>query len=234
MTARDKPLRGSSPATLQSPSLTDALTAALRERIISGAIAAGERLTEAWVTESFAVARPTAKAALERLVGQGLLRRGARKSAIVPTLTRLDIEDIYLGREVVELRVVETLASTATVPREASRALRAMERAAEDAEYLEHVEADIGFHRALVAAIGSPRLQLMHETIMGESQLCIAQVQGRDLADLGTIARSHAAILDAISSGVPAEARAALLADLARARDSLISLLSESDRQTPG
>ena len=55
-------------AVLQSVSLIESLSAALRAEIISGAIPPGAQLTEAWVTEHFAVARPTAKSGLDRLI----------------------------------------------------------------------------------------------------------------------------------------------------------------------
>ncbi|MCU1580125.1 MAG: hypothetical protein JWP19_2329 [Rhodoglobus sp.] len=210
------------PGQLETPSLTDSLSAALRERILSGEVASGTRITEAWVTAEFAVARPTAKASLERLTKDGILRKGARKSAIVPTFSAEDIRDIYYSRESVELRAVLTLTETKTVPEEARRALRSMERATEDADLVDHAEADITFHRALVEAVRSPRLQRMHETIMGEAQLCIAQVQRSKLTDLEMVTREHSAILVAVASGDSIQASLALGADLHGARDRLL------------
>jgi DNA-binding GntR family transcriptional regulator len=203
-------------------SLTDSLSAALRRQIISGAIKPGSKLTEGWVAQTFSVARPTAKAGLDRLNSEGLLRRGQRRSSVVPLLTEDDVTDIYLSREVIEMKSVSILAARSEQPDAVRKALRAMRQAAEDGDYMEHVEADILFHRELVRAVGSSRLVRMHETIMGEAQLCIAQVQAHRLTHLSAIAREHASIFDALGAGDVEAATAALAADLGDARNRLL------------
>jgi DNA-binding GntR family transcriptional regulator len=213
---------------LEPVSLTDSLSAALRSRIISGELAPGQKLTENWVATTFQVARPTAKAGMDRLTTEGLLRRGAHRSAVVPLLTRDDITDIYFSREVVEAQAVLTLTANRDSPGEARKHLREMELAAEDKRFLEHIEADIAFHRALIVATGSPRLKRMHETIMGETQLCIAQVQAHKDSDLVAIAREHAGILRAIRTGDPTKASNVLKRHLHGARDRLMSSLSSA------
>lgn len=210
---------------LDAPSLTDAVATALRARIIAGALPPGERITEGWVAQEFSVARPTAKASLDRLTGQGLLRRGPRKSAVVPLFSREDVRDIYFSREAIELPSVAMLAATRTVPGRATKALLSMQHAASQADYIEHIEADIEFHRGLVAGTGSLRLIRMHETIMGEVQLCIAQVQKSAHTDLGEVTRDHSAILDAIADGDSDRAAAALTTDLLGASEGLMAEL---------
>lgn len=208
---------------LGSPSLTESLSDALRQQIIRGEVAPGLRLTEAWVANRFDVARPTAKAGLDRLVAEGLLRRGPRRSSIVPQLSTEDIRDIYFSREPVETLAVRTLAETRTVPAEAQQALNMMRVAAEQALHSDHTEADVAFHRALVAAAGSPRLQRMHGTVMGEAQLCIAQVRRTASTDLVELTARHAAIVEAIREGDGTIAEAAMRADLHGCRDMLLA-----------
>lgn len=208
---------------LGTPSLTESLSAALRQRIIRGEIAPGLRLTEAWVAENFDVARPTAKAGLDRLCAEGLLRRGPRRSSVVPSLSADDIADIYFSRQPVETQAVRTLAERQLPVGDVRRALARMRLAAAESAYADHTEADITFHKALVAATESDRLQRMHATVMGEAELCIAQVRRNASTDLGLLTARHAAILDAIASGNPDLAEEALLADLHGCRDMLIA-----------
>ena len=217
--------------TLESASLTDALTDALRKQIISGDIPPGEKLSEIWVAHRFAVARPTAKAGLDRLTNEGILRRGARRSAVVPRLSAGDVADLYFSREPIESCAVVTLASRSLVPPNAERALTLMRMAAEQGRHTDHTESDIALHRALVTATGSERLRRMHETVMGETQLCIAQVRAHAGLDLPGLTDRHAAILEAIRSGDQAAAVAALQFDLHTCRDALLSDIATASRR---
>lgn len=219
---------------LENTSLTDSLSDALRHEIIGGDIEPGQRLSEQWVAERFDVARPTAKASLDRLVNEGLLRRGRHKSAYVPRLSASDIEDIYLSREPVESLSVRLLATDSLVPPDAERAMTLMTAAAELGQPAEHTEADVALHRALVAATGSRRLRRMHETVMGETQLCIAQVRSHADVDLVTLTASHAAILAAIRAGDGQAAVDALHHDLDSCRDMLLADLSKRDSRAHG
>lgn len=207
---------------LGASTLADSLSEALRKQIISGEVPPGIKLTEAWVAARFEVARPTAKASLDRLTAEGLLRRGPRRSSVVPKLSSDDVNDIYFSRGPVESTAVRSLAERADVPPEADRALTLMRVAAEHRDHSGHTEADVDFHRALVAAISSPRLQRMHQTVMGEAQLCIAQVRTAASVDLAALTDSHAAILDAIRAGDADAAAKALYADLEGCRLALL------------
>lgn len=208
---------------LAATSLTESLSAALRAQILKGEVPPGLRLTEAWVAERFDVARPTAKAGLDRLCAEGLLRRGPRRSSVVPQLSAEDITDIYFSRQPVETLAVRTLAASRIAPPDAQRALNLMRLAAEQSAHTDHTEADVAFHRALVAATASQRLQRMHASVMGEAQLCIAQVRRNASTDLTELTGRHAAILDAIASGEPDAAEAALRIDLEGCRDMLLA-----------
>lgn len=208
---------------LVTATLTESLSDALRTQILKGEVPPGLRLTEAWVAERFNVARPTAKAGLDRLCAEGLLRRGPRRSSVVPQLSADDIADIYFSRQPVETLAVRTLAGSRNAPPDAQRALNLMRLAAEQSAHGDHTEADVAFHRALVAATASQRLQRMHDSVMGEAQLCIAQVRRNASTDLTELTARHAAILEAIADGEPDAAEAALLVDLDGCRDMLLA-----------
>jgi DNA-binding GntR family transcriptional regulator len=214
---------------LENTSLTDSLCEALRRQIITGEIEPGQKLSEVWVASYFQVARPTAKAGLDRLTNEGLLRRGRRQTAVVPQMSPQDVIDIYFAREPVEAHAVRTLAEQSTVPPDADRALALMKMAAQMDHHADHTNADISLHRALVAATSSVRLQRMHETVMGEAQLCIAQVRNHVGLDLGGLTAVHGAILDAIREGDPDGAVRALQRDLHGCRETLLSDIAERE-----
>jgi DNA-binding GntR family transcriptional regulator len=151
------------------------------------------------------------------------LRRGQRKTAFVPLLSSEDVRDLYLSREPIERTAVDILTRQAHVPPEAELALEEMQRATVANNVATHSEADIALHRALVSATGSSRLRRMHELVMGETQLCIAQVRRNAGLDLAELTKAHRAILEGIASGDPERATAALLHDLHGCRDLLMA-----------
>jgi DNA-binding GntR family transcriptional regulator len=86
------------PADLSTVTVVDAVMQAIRADISVGDYAPGTRLSEQDIADRFSVARPTAKAAIERLVEVGLLRRTANKTAEIPVLSSEDILDLYRFR----------------------------------------------------------------------------------------------------------------------------------------
>jgi DNA-binding GntR family transcriptional regulator len=214
---------GTSRFTLAPSSVIDALYESLRQRIINGEVAPGEKVTEARVVGEYSVARPTAKACLERLTSVGLLRRTAHRTAVVPELDEAEILDLYFARDSIERRAVQRLAEIGTVPAEARTAQDRIERAVAEKVFADQVEADIVFHSALVDAVGSKRLSRMHGVIMGEVHLTMGQFQAHSATDPRTVAAEHVAILSAIEAGEPTAAADHLSAHLRAAQERLVA-----------
>lgn len=186
--------------TLHSISLPDAVYRALRESIVTSEYLPGSEVTELAVSKRYSVARPTAKAAVERLVSEGLLSRSAHRSARVPILGEPDVLDLYASRSVVEVAALRNLAEAVAVPADAMRAHREL-TAIVASEGRTFARADIAFHRALVGGQRSPRLARMHSLIMGEIELCIGQVDFHQLMSAADVAAQHQGILDAVLAG---------------------------------
>lgn len=193
--------------------LTDAVYDSLRQRIATGEIPAGDRVTEARVVGEYSVARPTAKACIERLVGTGLLQRSTHKSAVVTTLTVEDIDDLFLVRTTIERAAALKLAETGVVPKVMLDAQRAYDVAGQYDDRPALVRADIEFHSGLVHASGSKRLARMHELITGEILLTIGST-GHQVASRSAVTAEHAGILESLEQGRPQEAGDRLTAHL--------------------
>lgn len=217
---------------LAPSSLTDALYQSLRTRIVNGEISAGEKLTEHRIATEYDVARPTAKACLERLTTLGLLRRTAHKTAVVPEFTADEIRDLFFARSTVETSAVTALAGQGSVPPEAGEAQRLVEAAAREDSFEKQVDADIAFHTALVAGVGSERLTRMHELIMGEVHLTMGRFQAHRSAWSSTVAHEHSAILESIRERQPEKAAQCLAEHLTNARDRLLARLEAESRET--
>lgn len=187
--------------TLSVLSVTDALTDELRARIVGGDLVPGDALAEVGLARDYDVARPTAKAALERLISEGLLEKVAHKSAQVPVMDIPRIHDMYFARKLVECQVYRLLAKRRSIPDEAVTAIDSLRGAAEEGALSHLVDADVRFHRSLVDDLGSLRVSKTHGALINEMRLCLVQVQAHKLLDPMIIAGEHAAILDAIRIG---------------------------------
>ncbi|MET7906030.1 GntR family transcriptional regulator [Streptomyces sp. NPDC005355] len=189
------------PIELVTQSVGDALVTSLRERILADEISAGMAVTEASVAAEYKVARQTAKGAIERLVGEGLLERTAHKSARVPMLDEARVRDLYFARGVIEVRAYELLADERLLPPEALTAHEAFGECAKGSNVAALVQADVAFHRALIDGLESDRISRGHLVIMNEIRLCLAQVQNAHLLAPAEIAEEHQTIITAIRDG---------------------------------
>ncbi|MFS6529056.1 GntR family transcriptional regulator [Microbacterium aurugineum] len=213
-----------SDATLGIVGVVDAVTAQLRGRILRAEIRSGDPITEAAVSQSFGVARPSAKAAIEQLVASGLLVRTAHRSARVVGIDSATVRDVYRTRTRLESAALRDLAVTRTVPRaavEANAELLAMPPGPDPAT----VAPDLRFHTALIEALDSERTARMYRSVLDEVRLCMAQVQGRRLLDAAVIAAQHSDILAAVASGDGERAAVLLDAHLSSAEERLVEAL---------
>jgi DNA-binding GntR family transcriptional regulator len=205
-------------------SIVDAIAADLRTRLFSGELSADTPLTETDMATSYNVARPTVKAAIERLVAEGLLVRGLHKTARVAALGPAAVSDIYRSRAYLESEILRRLARKRLVPAEAVAANAEIGRLSEGTP-IDLIEPDIRFHLSLIDAVGSDRMSKMYRSLMSEVRLCMNRVQSLGLLAPGLIHAEHEQILKLIAAG-EGDAAAALLDDhLGRARERLIKAL---------
>jgi DNA-binding GntR family transcriptional regulator len=211
-------------ASLEVQSLVDALVDALRKEVLSGELPPGATVTEHELASRWDVARPTAKAAIDRVVQSGILRRSANRSARVPLLSPADISDLYLSRIVFERAVVRSLAASRSLPEAATAALSALRDAIVTDSVLDSAAGDIGFHRALVEESGSPRLIRMFDTVAEEAHLCMAQEQRVSGVSGESSYSEHLAIADAVQAGDPDLAAKLMVDHLCAAAERLLGI----------
>ncbi|MEE2570047.1 GntR family transcriptional regulator [Pseudarthrobacter sp. J64] len=205
-------------------SIVEAIAADLRNRIFTGDLVSGQTLTETDVASTYEVARPTAKASIEKLVAEGLLDRGTHKTARVIELGPESVRDIYLARAYLESEVLRRLARDKAVPGDAVLANSEI-AALQSGAPLDVVEPDMRFHLSLIDAVGNERISRMYRSLVGEVRMCMVRVQSLHLLDNALIHNEHQRILELIESGQGDAAAQLLDEHLGRARERLVAAM---------
>jgi len=170
----------------------------LRAGILDGTFAPRTQLSEVSLSQQLSVSRGPIREAMQRLLQEGLLRGERNRGVFVVDLGPGDVRDIYLARGAVERAAAAIVAADGTEDQFADLQTKVDQLAnAGDSTWLQVTELDLEFHRTLVAAASSPRLDRMFRTLMAESQLCIARLEPFYTAR-EEVAREHQQITDAI------------------------------------
>jgi GntR family transcriptional repressor for pyruvate dehydrogenase complex len=226
------------------PNLASALVGHLRAQISGGAIPPGQKLpSENELIAEHRVSRTVVREAITRLQAEGLVytRRGAGSFALTPpppaepAAQALVPRTVEERRQLIEYRVGFETEAAAVAARSRTaqdlsamdQALRGFEAAAGNAAV--SMSCDFEFHLAVARATGNPYFGQAVENF-GPSM--IAMPRGRlDSADtitadrLGSVAAEHRAVRDAIASGDPHMAAAAMRMHLG---NSMLRLQSEA------
>ena len=140
--------------------LRDVVFQTLRQAIITGEIAPGERLMEIPLSKQLGVSRTPVREAIRMLELEGLVDMVPRRGAEVARITEKDLKDALEVRCALE-ELAATLACERITP-EGRERLKAACIAFREAISTKHVpsivDCDIAFHDAIFAATGNQRL----------------------------------------------------------------------------
>ena len=93
----------------RASTLVEDLVHHLRARLLAGAYAAGERISESGVATEYGVARPTARTALDILASEGLLEKNPFAAFSVPRIELADLAEILSLLTFLEARAAERI-----------------------------------------------------------------------------------------------------------------------------
>ncbi|MEX5566409.1 GntR family transcriptional regulator [Pseudomonas syringae] len=163
-----------SPARL---SAVEALAAKLKARILNGDFEPGEFLRDVKMAEEYEVARNTFRSAAQLLVSFGLLLKVPHRGFCIPEFGPDDVVDITRLRGVLETEAVRMIILNGTVPADALDAVERLRNTAPDTPRSDIVTADGDFHRAIIRASGSARLQRSYAMLESEIELLLVLQQ---------------------------------------------------------
>jgi DNA-binding GntR family transcriptional regulator len=217
------------PAIGQSGSLVDEVADSLRDLIISGRLAPGERLNEVHLATELGISRGPLREALQHLRGEGLLELVPRRGSFVVALSIEDVVDIYELRAAIEGRAARILATRADAKafRELRTLLDRLRRAADSGRAADVRRHDLAFHEAICRLTGNRRL---HQAFQSNVPILRSLLKLDEVlyASQPMLAREHEVLLEVIESGDPDRAEAEAVRHLESARDLVTAYLSRT------
>jgi DNA-binding GntR family transcriptional regulator len=157
----------------------DRLADELRRRVLSGELEPGTPMREEALAQEYELSRHTVRRALERLVAQRLLVSEAYRGVRVTSFSDEDVVALQQLRTALESEAVRLIRAEHgdTWPDDLlSPLLAAVDRLRTDPS---PEEAHSAFHRALVAAAGSPRISQAYERLDTEMLLFLRQLRSQ-------------------------------------------------------
>jgi DNA-binding GntR family transcriptional regulator len=189
--------------TLEHVSLPEAVSKALRRRILNNELPAETRLVEANLAAEFGVSRGTIRDALRSLHAEGLIAIVPRRYSVVTRMSPRDAEDVCFARYVLEDASV--LEGFGPGRKELARGLRvAMQRMSaaavtDDMEAL--VEGDTRFHELLIGVSGRDRLKDLWSMLNSQMGALMREEIERQGIDLSEAVHRHRPIVEAVEAG---------------------------------
>ena len=182
-------------------SLSDEVVVRLRDAIVNGKIAPGERLREEILASSMGVSRGPVREAIQRLEREGLVIIHPNRGATVARLSREDLDEVYSLRRSLERLAMREAIRKADAEHIARMSALVEEMAASSAVSITPqlaADLDIRFHEALVDSTSHKRLIRTWMDLRPQIHLFLLSrtVANPDFRE--HLVRSHTEILNAI------------------------------------
>lgn len=208
---------------LQSERLTDTIYALLRERILGGSFAPGERLNVDALAHQLNVSQTPLKGALALLVADGLVEVQPRRGTFITQVSPRQISELLSIRRALELLATETIFGSVTAEDVAH--LRTLVDEIEHASDVDaHYRGNYELHKRLVELSGNGKLAEIYAELNGHIHMALIHSSShRWRARAGAEAAEHRAIVEAVEHRDLPALQAAISAHLTRASASLMA-----------
>ena len=199
-------------------SLREQIANHLRDDVLSGRLAAGDRLNEMALVERFGVSRTPIREALQQLTFEGLLESRPNAGArVAPPPTDAIRQFVVPIRQTVETYALRAIFPTLT---EADfhawdAIIERMRQACLTANYSKIAEQDIAFHRSIVERAGQKDLDAIWISLIVRMRSHFWETHQRNYGDPMEIYEEHARLLMVFRSGDLEESVAALEQNIA-------------------
>lgn len=157
--------------------LADSVAHTIRLHLIAGDLRAGQRLSEAALSQQLDISRNTLREAFRILIKEGLLRHAPNRGVSVVEPSMADIIDIYRARRLIECPILEKAWPLHPAHKRMQQAVEHGQLARKAKDWRTVGSANMAFHSAIVALSDSQRLGTMFEHITAELRLAFGMLQ---------------------------------------------------------
>jgi DNA-binding GntR family transcriptional regulator len=181
-------------------SLSEIAYRAIRESILAGRFAMGERVVEKRVAEELEISRAPVREALRRLAEEGLVVERARHGTSVRVLSAKDFIDIYNLRIAVEGAAIR-LATRNQPPLDSiEQLIEQMRRAARQRNMNRLVNLELELHEQICVLSGNSFLASTFHSLSALIRMALA-LDDAGYDEVEKIAEEHLPLVEAIRSG---------------------------------
>ncbi|KLK89896.1 GntR family transcriptional regulator [Microvirga vignae] len=158
-------------------SLAEAVAARIRELVIAGEFAPGQKLLEQQVAARFGISRNTLREVFRLLTSQRLLQYIPNRGVFVAAPDEAAVIDIYRVRSVIQTGAVQ--AATRGHPALARMRLLAEQgrEVGSRGDWRQVGTINMEFHRAMVELCDSPRLSACFDLVLAELRLVFGELE---------------------------------------------------------
>lgn len=187
------------------PSASNKAYELLKQRLVAGSYAPGAQLKEEHIARELGLSRTPVRAALRRLIEDGLATIDARRGVRAAEWTDADILETYHLRSLLEAHAAQRAAerrdpAVAAALEQLNREMAAAVARGGGDMVLALQSINSQFHRAILDAAGSPRLKLLLATII-DMPIVVRSFFVSTRADLLQSLQHHRDIAAAIAGG---------------------------------
>jgi DNA-binding GntR family transcriptional regulator len=194
----------------QQATIVEQATQLIRELIISGRLASGERIVESKIAREWRVGQPTVREALKSLESEGLVTYSPNRGCSVTELTGKQIEQITRLRTALEMLAIEIAVENRADwnPQVLRDAINDMKDAAQKGDANRYYQCDLRFHQKLWEVSANEYLtKALTSVVLPLFSFVLRKHYQEKQIDLVINAKEHEMLAEAVISSSPEQVK---------------------------